>query len=247
MLFSIAPSPAIIPMLWGHPAATVSWGWGSPATLLQPPLGVLPMGSQKWKGREFQHVLKSVKSEVANLTGLAAWTPYSTLILCMLRGAGDCGQAVPLLLAGQSLGGLREAVGILSRIGWVWGTPLSASTAPCPASSPRCRRWSCGPAWHLCVVACEQRADLVTLINTVSAMALAGCDLCVPKTQGGKLLPSQCIGKPPQKVGKGRVVLPTLLPPRFQSQGQAPGRAAETRTPRGWGRLGHEPYSTQIP
>lgn len=63
---------------------------------------------------------KSLKCEVANLTGLAAWTPYSILILCTLQGAGNCGKAVPLLLAGQSLRGLREAVGILSRICWLW-------------------------------------------------------------------------------------------------------------------------------
>lgn len=76
---------------------------------------------------------------------------------------------------------------------------------------PRCHHWSCGPAWHLCVVTCEQQADLVILINTVFVMALAGCDLCVPKTQGGKLLRSQCSGKPPRKWGKGGLCCP--LPP----------------------------------
>lgn len=150
---------------------------------------------------------KSVKREVANLTSLAAWTPCSILILCMLQGAGDCGQAVSLLLAGQSLGSLERLWG--ASVGYAGsGEPLSASTAPCPASSLCCRHRSCGPAWRLCVVACEQRADLVILINTVSAMALARCDLCVPKTQGGKLVPSQCSGKHPQKLGKreGRAV-----------------------------------------
>lgn len=105
--FGIAPSPAIIPMLWGQPSCRDATG-GSLAALLQPPLAVLPMSP--W----------SIKCEAANLTGLAAWTPCPILILCMLRGAGDCGQAVPLLLAGQSLGDPREAVGTLSRIHWLW-------------------------------------------------------------------------------------------------------------------------------
>lgn len=59
----------------------------------------------------FSMFWKSVKREVANLTGLAAWTPCSILILCMLQGAGDRGQAVSLLLAGQSLGSLERLWG----------------------------------------------------------------------------------------------------------------------------------------
>lgn len=142
-------------------------------------------------------------------------------------------------------GALRELWG--SSVGYAGSGEPSASTATCPALSPHCRHRSCGPAWHLCVMACEQRADLVILINTVSAMALAGCDLCGPKTQGGKLVNTQ--ESPPQKVGKGRVVLPTatLLPLGFQSQGQAPARPTEIRTPQGWRRLGLELYSAQIP
>lgn len=105
--FSIAPSPAIIPMLWDHPSCKDAME-ASPAALLQPPLAVLPMSP--W----------SVKYEAANLAGLAAWTPCPILIFCMLQGAGDCGQAAPLLLAGQSLGDPREAVGTLSRIRWLW-------------------------------------------------------------------------------------------------------------------------------
>lgn len=61
---------------------------------------------------------------------------------------------------------------------------------PCPACPLHCRCCRgggaavsppcCSPAWHLCVVACEQWADSVTLINTGSAMALCVFVLYVP-------------------------------------------------------------------
>lgn len=63
--------------------------------------------------------------------------------------------------------------------------PAHVLLAPCAvaaavgggaAVSPPC----CSPAWHLCVVACEQWADSVTLINTGSAMALRVCAVCPP-------------------------------------------------------------------
>lgn len=69
--FSIAPLPSNHPHTLGSPQLQGCHS-GSPAALLQPPLAVLP--TSPW----------SVKCEAANLTGLAAWTRCSILILCML-------------------------------------------------------------------------------------------------------------------------------------------------------------------
>jgi len=68
------------------------------------------------------------------------------------------------------------------------------------------------PAWHLCVVACEQRADSVTLINTGSAVAVVGCAVCpLPGVHVGKLLPQLTLRKDLGSLGKGTVVLPAAM------------------------------------
>lgn len=97
--------------------------------------------------------------------------------------------------------------------------PAHVLLAPCAvaaavgggaAVSPPC----CSPAWHLCVVACEQWADSVTLINTGSAMALCVCVLYVPHSPPLEAAPPA--GKPPEAWARG--VLHHLREPEPLSQ-----------------------------
>lgn len=82
----------------------------------------------------------------------------------------------------------------------------------------RCCQWSrvsppcCGPAWHLCVVACEQRADAFTLINAGSVVALVFCAVCPPtRAHVGKLLVQPVLEKAPESLG-------TVVPPATTQQ-----------------------------
>lgn len=125
------------------------------------------------------------------------------------------GEPVPLLLTGQFLGGH----GGLCTMCQLPGDPSCLPTL-FHVPPPRCRCCQrscvsppcCGPAWHLCVVACEQRADAFTLINAGSVVALVFCAVFSPtRAHVGKLL-----GKAPESLG-------TVVPPAATWQLCAPG------------------------